>query len=215
MGIAELTLNHGARKLKSRPMVPKETPMMIRMIKAVLILPGTAVVIVPGFLLWLSAGTAYAGVPSLPGQWQFWAGWGMLCFGVFMGAWTARLFVTIGQGTPAPWDPPQNLVVRGPYRHVRNPMISSVLLMLLGEALVLSSWPVGWWGITFFALNSVYFPPFEEKGLERRFGDEDLQGERAAMGSPPDAVGFPDLKSRPQMGTRPLGKRPGVGFWEI
>ena len=51
-------------------------------------------------------------------------------------------------------------------------MISSVLLMLLGEALVLSSWPVGWWGITFFALNSVYFPLFEEKGLERRFGDD-------------------------------------------
>ena len=146
--------------------------MKSRMIKAVLILPGTVVVLVPGIIHWAAAGTAFAGALPPPGWIQVWAGLAALAAGLFLGTWTASLFVSIGQGTPAPWDPPQNLVVRGPYRHVRNPMISSVLLMLLGEALVLSSWPVGWWGITFFALNSVYFPLFEEKGLERRFGDD-------------------------------------------
>jgi len=37
---------------------------------------------------------------------------------------TLRLFVTVGRGTLAPWDPPKHLVVRGPYGFVRNPMIS-------------------------------------------------------------------------------------------
>jgi protein-S-isoprenylcysteine O-methyltransferase Ste14 len=94
--------------------------------------------------------------------------------GLVLGFWTASLFVRVGQGTPAPWDHPQNLVVRGPYRHVRNPMISSVLLVLLGEALVFQSWSIGGWGLLFFAINSVYFPLSEEKALERRFGDDYL-----------------------------------------
>ena len=146
--------------------------MMVRMIKTVLILPGTAVVIVPGFLRWLSEGPAVAGVPSDPGLWQFGAGWGALGLGVGMGVWTARLFVSIGKGTPAPWDPPEKLVVKGLYRHVRNPMITAVLFFLLGEALLLQSWPIGGWGLFFFAANTVYFPLHEEKGLEKRFGED-------------------------------------------
>src|SRR5258708_16618791 len=31
-------------------------------------------------------------------------------------------FVTRGEGTPAPFDPPRNFVAAGPYRFVRNPM---------------------------------------------------------------------------------------------
>ena len=148
-----------------------------RMMKAVLILPGTAVVLVPGLIIWAAAGTGFGGPVSPPGDIRLWAGLGGLGLGIFglgicFGFWTASLFVTIGKGTPAPWDPPKKLVVRGPYRHVRNPMITSVLLMLLGEALTLQSWPIGWWGLFFFAANSVYFPLSEEKGLERRFGDD-------------------------------------------
>ena len=45
------------------------------------------------------------------------------------------------EGTLAPWDPPRGLVVRGAYRYVRNPMISGVIFVLLGEALVLRSLP--------------------------------------------------------------------------
>ncbi len=155
--------------------------MIGRMVKAVLILPGTAVVLVPGFIIWAAAGTDFA-APVSPlvspgGDIRLWTGPGILGLGIFglgicFGFWTASLFVTIGKGTPAPWDPPKNLVVRGPYRHVRNPMITSVLLMLLGEALFLQSWPIGWWGLFFFAANSVYFPLSEEKGLEKRFGED-------------------------------------------
>ncbi len=148
--------------------------MMWRMVKAVLILPGSAVVVIPGVIYWAATGTDFAGLVSPPGQFQFWAGLGIFGLGICFGFWTASLFVTIGKGTPAPWDPPERLVVRGPYRHVRNPMITSVLFMLLGEALVLQSWPIGWWGLFFFAANSIYFPLSEEKGLERRFGGDYL-----------------------------------------
>ena len=84
---------------------------------------------------------------------------------------TVRLLMIVGEGTPAPWNPPQKLVARGPYRHVRNPMITSVLIMLSAETLAFGSWPLVAWLVFFFAANCVYFPLVEEKGLERRFGD--------------------------------------------
>lgn len=143
-----------------------------RMVRAVLILPGTALVVVPGLLLWAAAGTGAAGAPPGPTEAGFWAGLACLGLGVFLGAWSAALFVREGRGTPAPWDPPRKLVVEGPYRHVRNPMISGVLFALLGEALLAGSWPLAGWWLLFFAANALYFPLVEEKGLERRFGDD-------------------------------------------
>jgi protein-S-isoprenylcysteine O-methyltransferase Ste14 len=84
---------------------------------------------------------------------------------------TVSLFFSKGKGTPAPWDPPKKLVVRGPYRNVRNPMITGVLVFLLAEAMFFRSWPIAVWMFLFFMGNSVYFPLIEEKGLEKRFGD--------------------------------------------
>ena len=143
-----------------------------RLLPTILILPGTVLVLVPAIVFWAAAGTGYAGNWAGLGQGQLWAGVGSLAAGLLLAGWTLRLFATVGQGTPAPWDPPQKLVVRGPYRHVRNPMISSVLLMLAGEALLYQSWPLAAWGLLFFAANAVYFPLSEEKGLERRFGGD-------------------------------------------
>ena len=54
-------------------------------------------------------------------------------------------------------------------------MISGVLLVLLAEALLFQSWPITAWMILFFAGNAIYFPLVEEKGLEKRFGDEYLK----------------------------------------
>jgi protein-S-isoprenylcysteine O-methyltransferase Ste14 len=49
---------------------------------------------------------------------------------VFDFAWT-------GRGTPAPFDPPRRLVVRGLYRYVRNPMYVGMAVFLVGEAIAL------------------------------------------------------------------------------
>src|SRR5262249_3416075 len=73
--------------------------------------------------------------------------------------------------TLAPWDPTRKLVAVGPYRYVRNPMISGVFIMLLALALIWGSGVVGVWALLFFAVNHTYFILSEEPGLERRFGD--------------------------------------------
>jgi len=57
----------------------------------------------------------------------------MLAIGLLLFDASLGHFVSRGRGTLAPWDPPQVLVVAGPYRFVRNPMISGVLFIVSGE----------------------------------------------------------------------------------
>ena len=85
---------------------------------------------------------------------------------------TVRLFARVGEGTLAPWDPTRKLVVLGPYRYVRNPMITGVLLVLVGEAALFGSPWILAWAAAFFAVNAVWFPLVEEPGLVERFGRE-------------------------------------------
>jgi protein-S-isoprenylcysteine O-methyltransferase Ste14 len=96
----------------------------------------------------------------------------LIAFGFGLWLWTVRLFADIGSGTLAPWDPPKSLVVAGPYRHVRNPMIAAVLAVLAGEAVLFGSPPLLIWFGCFFTLNYVVFRFYEEPGLERRFGED-------------------------------------------
>ncbi|MBW6465977.1 MAG: isoprenylcysteine carboxylmethyltransferase family protein [Brevefilum sp.] len=81
------------------------------------------------------------------------------------------LMIRIAKSTVMPWDPSQNLVVRGPYRHLRNPMILGVIILLIGEALILSSVGVAILAVAFFFLNTLYFILFEEPKLEAQFGE--------------------------------------------
>jgi len=62
-------------------------------------------------------------------------------------------------------------VAVGPYRFVRNPMISGVALMLIGQALLRGSWLMGIWAGVFIFINHIYFVLADEPGLERRFGE--------------------------------------------
>ena len=96
----------------------------------------------------------------------------VLAGGLAFFAWTFSVFVRQGRGTLAPWDPTRRLVVAGPYRYVRNPMITAVLTILAGEAILLGSAAIAIWFGIFFAINAVYFPLSEEPGLRRRFGPE-------------------------------------------
>lgn len=99
---------------------------------------------------------------------------GLICHGLLgftLAVWTVALFSRHGSGTPSPWNPPMSFVVQGPYRHVRNPMILGVVLMLVAETLILRSVPVALWTAVFFGGNAVYFPLSEERRLEDRFGD--------------------------------------------
>ena len=132
--------------------------------RAIALLPGTVTVLVPAVLL-------------ATGDWEFepllaLAGVPLVAAGFALWLWTVRLFARIGRGTLAPWDPTERLVVEGPYAHARNPMITAVLAVLLGEALVFGSTPILIWAAVFAAVNHVFFLAYEEPAVERRFGEE-------------------------------------------
>jgi protein-S-isoprenylcysteine O-methyltransferase Ste14 len=99
----------------------------------------------------------------------------LIAGGVAMLFWTVYLFDRVGKGTLGVGEvmgQPINLVVHGPYRHVRNPMISGVLAILLGEAaLFASGWLLLWFAIFFVVLTTV-IQVWEEPHLTERFGDE-------------------------------------------
>jgi protein-S-isoprenylcysteine O-methyltransferase Ste14 len=99
-------------------------------------------------------------------------GVGLLAVGLVLFVASLRRFAGEGEGTLAPWDPPRRLVVHGPYRYVRNPMISGVAMVLFGEASVLLSRPHLLWALLFLGLNAVYIPLLEEPLLAARFGDD-------------------------------------------
>src|SRR5688572_18769846 len=63
-----------------------------------------------------------------------------LVCGLALLLWCTRVFLVIGHGTLAPWEPPRALVTTGPYRVTRNPMYVAVVLILLGWAAGFASW---------------------------------------------------------------------------
>ncbi len=141
---------------------------------ASLIAPVLIVGVIP---LWLIRGRLAAYDTSWPaGGPLAWvggvAGGVVFLVGLALFAWCVALFARRGQGTIMPWDPTQRLVVAGPYRHVRNPMISGVLFMVTGLALIWGSWLTAALALFFFAVNHVYFIFSEEPGLEKRFGQD-------------------------------------------
>ena len=141
------------------------------LLKAIILLPAAATIYIPGTILWLSADTPGAVSLAEPVHLRFWFGIALAVDGLVFTAWTMMLFGAVGKGTPAPWAPPERLVVSGPYRHVRNPMNSGMVLILGAEALLFGSWYLTGWMCVFFVFCAIYFPFFEEPGLERRFGD--------------------------------------------
>jgi protein-S-isoprenylcysteine O-methyltransferase Ste14 len=143
-------------------------------LRAILLLPGMVLVVIPALILWLG-GTDMLGLwRSVPSSKVFLPVFGIacVCVGLLLIVSTIWLFVTVGRGTLAPWEPPQHLVVRGVYRHVRNPMMSGALSVLLGEALLAASLPLLCWFVFAGVVYAVYIPLSEEPGLVKRFGDD-------------------------------------------
>jgi protein-S-isoprenylcysteine O-methyltransferase Ste14 len=128
------------------------------------LLPGTVAIVIPAVIVWLG-GASIEPVTTVIGAL-------LIAIGLALVAWTVRLFVGVGRGTLAPWNPTSTLVVRGPYRYVRNPMITGVATILAGEALLFRSWGIVVELAIFVVVNALYFPLVEEPGLRRRFGAE-------------------------------------------
>ena len=92
--------------------------------------------------------------------------------GAALALWCVVTFVSIGNGTPAPFDPPRNLVVRGPYRFVRNPMYLGAGLALAGATLFYQSPFLLVYGCIFLLASCLVVVFYEEPTLRRTFGPE-------------------------------------------
>jgi len=108
------------------------------------------------------------GLPPLPGVERFGAGLFFACS--MLGLWTANVMVRDGRGTPLPLDTARDLVVSGPYRHVRNPMAIGGFGQGIGVGLWLASPAV----LGYVAIGAAIWQwlarPWEERDLAERFG---------------------------------------------
>jgi protein-S-isoprenylcysteine O-methyltransferase Ste14 len=143
--------------MSSRPVGP-----ILKTLLFAIFVPGTVLLLVPYLLLakdvpkpaglvnWLALGPGALGAAIL-----------LKC------AWD---FAVVGLGTPAPFDPPKSLVVRGPYRFVRNPMYVGVDLVLFSEALLFSSLKLLSYGLLVGAGFLLFVLTYEEPTLRKKFG---------------------------------------------
>lgn len=84
--------------------------------------------------------------------------------------WCAWNFATVGRGTPAPIDPPRELVIHGLYRYVRNPMYVSGGIVLLGETLCFQSVTPSAYLLLFWLAAHLLVVFYEEPHLKQTFG---------------------------------------------
>lgn len=136
--------------------------MFISALIAFLVLPGIAGFIMPPLIASLDP---WRGAPV-------WQGSIVMVTGLVLLLWCVRDFYVRGKGTLAPWDPPQNLVVVGLYRHMRNPMYVGVLTLVGGWSVTLGSFLVALYAVVLAIGFHIRVVGNEEPWLRSRFGDD-------------------------------------------
>ena len=133
-------------------------------IKSILVLPFNVTITIPFLILYFSK-FKY----NIPPIIQISIGIVILFIGLFLLIWTILLFDKIGKGTLAPWAATKHLVVQGPFKYTRNPMITGVLSILTAEAILLNSIHRRWFDFkTIFEMSSnlSYYNNFSSNASE-------------------------------------------------
>jgi protein-S-isoprenylcysteine O-methyltransferase Ste14 len=120
-------------------------------------------------------------------------------------------FAIQGRGTPAPPAPTAQLVVRGLYRYVRNPMYLAVLATITGQALLLSRPGLLGYAAAVAAAVITFVYGYEQPTLTRRYGAHYQAYKRDVPGwwpRLPVAARHPALTRRPASNATTL---PGAG----
>lgn len=148
-----------------------------QIVKAYIIAPMSIMVVIPGIILWTSSNGEFEGGNDLEFfSMRLIAGLVCMAIGLYIVFRSALDLTNHGQdGTPAPWDPPENLIVKGIYKTVRNPMVCGISVVLLGEEILLGSLPLLFWVVIWILSNMAYTPLIEEPELTKRFGDSYLR----------------------------------------
>lgn len=129
------------------------------------LVPGTVAVFVPYRILTSSGPLRLRDVGILHGL-----GLVPIVLGGVVYLWCIWDFGYRGRGTPAPIDPPKELVVGGPYRVTRNPMYVTVLCVVLGESVLFGSRGLLLYAVVLLAAFHLFVVFYEEPTLRRRFG---------------------------------------------
>ena len=115
----------------------------------------------------------WSGITPVPaiGVWQV-VGIIAAAIGGALAFWCVLAFALLGKGTPAPFDAPRRLVVRGPYRFVRNPMYISAGCALGGAVLFYKSIALLGYLCLLGLIAHIFIVFYEEPTLRQTFGDE-------------------------------------------
>jgi len=98
----------------------------------------------------------------------------LLTIGAGLTCWTGFQFRK-ARGTPVPVNPPQELIVNGPYKLIRNPMLTGVFLLMFGLGFLMHSLSLVLVFTPLYALAHAWeLKQIEEPELAMRFGDEFL-----------------------------------------
>ena len=102
----------------------------------------------------------------------------MMAAGVALTAWSAFHFLKV-KGTPVPFNPPPKVVNTGPYRYVRNPMLTGVFLFLFGLGFSVNSVSLVVFFTPLYVLINVWeLKKIEEPELMKRLGNEYIEYRR-------------------------------------
>jgi protein-S-isoprenylcysteine O-methyltransferase Ste14 len=140
---------------------------LVRAVTYAALFIGFVLVYLPGrFLSWSGVvAPAAIGAPQVAGMF-------VVAIGTAIAFWCVFTFVFIGKGTPAPFDPPRKLVIRGPYRFVRNPMYIGAGMTIAGVAFFYESLSIFIYACLFFLITHLFVVLYEEPTLRRTFGDD-------------------------------------------
>ena len=101
--------------------------------------------------------------------------------GIFFILWSNTVLFFIGKGGPAEGlgvaisPKTEVLVVRGPYRYTRNPMVFGTYISYLGFSLYLNSWASLTLVVFLLPASIFYLKKSEEKRLLKDFGEDYLR----------------------------------------
>src|SRR6266498_2112069 len=98
------------------------------------------------------------------------AGLTVVALGAALVVWCLVTFAFVGKGTAAPFDPPRQLVVAGPYRCVRNPIYIGAAVAMLGAALFFGSGALVLYAVVVLVVTHLLVIFYEEPHLRRVFG---------------------------------------------
>lgn len=131
----------------------------------------------------LAPGCVAGLVPWWISRWQFRApfpgyallqviGAMLITAGTFVVLDSFARFALQGLGTPAPVFPTRHLVVKGFYRHLRNPMYAAVVAVILGQALLFGDVRLFEYALFAWLVAHLFVLAYEEPTLRKTFGAE-------------------------------------------